>query len=124
MCLAVFLAFAGVIAALTISLQINSNQQISWAAKFAKSIVQDLFISPLLTLGLNYFALKCSMCGQRIKNLAKFLADSAVLEISASFKARISQPSSNVIYYLFQEKIWLMCNVEIEINKSSTAVSQ
>ena len=54
--LAILLAIGGIIATLTISIQINLNQQLAWAAKFTKSIVQDLFVSPLVTLALNGIA--------------------------------------------------------------------
>lgn len=53
------LAIGGIIAALTISIKIDSLQKLSWAAKFLKSFLQDLLVTPLLILLLNYLLITC-----------------------------------------------------------------
>ena len=86
--LSILLAVAGIISALTITLQINSSQKLSWAAKFTKSIAQDLIISPLITLGINFIAFTCSRRVQRVRKAAKFLTGEPILELSSGFNLR------------------------------------
>ena len=96
--LSILLAIAGIISALTITLQINSSQKLSWAAKFTKSIAQDLIISPLITLGINFIALTCSRRVQRVRKAAKFLTGEPILELSSGFNLRSNRI---VIYQIF-----------------------
>lgn len=98
--MAILLAAGGIAAALTISILINTSQQLSWAAKFVKSVTQDLFLSPLLALGLNFIGFQCSKSGRRIKRLGRLLIADNVLELSAGFW-RSSQINANVKFKIF-----------------------
>lgn len=98
--MAILLAIAGVITALTISIQINSIQKLSWAAKFTKSILQDLLISPPIIMLLNYLLVKCAMKTSRRKVLLrKFIAtcaDDAMIKLLYIIRTNaITRPSNN-----------------------------
>ena len=87
--LSVVLSISGAIVALTIAIQIDTQQQISWAAKFAKAIIQDFFITPFFTLLINYLTLTCfvrnSGKNPRFRNVMKTLTEEEMIRLSMRF---------------------------------------
>ena len=87
--LSILLALAGIVAALTISIKINSNQRLSWAAKFIKSILQDFTVTPVLTLLLNYILMTCLVknpsMNTKLRTFMRALASEEILRLSAGF---------------------------------------
>ena len=87
--LSIFLSIAGVIVALIIAIQIDTKQQISWAAKFAKSVIQDFFVTPFLTLLTNYITLACfvrnSKMNPKFRNAMKTITEEEMIRLSMGF---------------------------------------
>ena len=83
--LSIFLSIASAIVALTIAIQIDTQQQISWAAKFAKAIIQDFFITPFFTLFINYITLTCFVRtfikNLRFRNVMKTLTEEEMIRL-------------------------------------------
>lgn len=99
--LAITFALAGLLIALTISIKITPKQKISWAAKFIKSIVQDLLINPLLTFLMHFIMAKISEkknTNNRIRTLATKLVNPEMLTLKKAFQAKQHSRVSTNLY--------------------------
>ena len=119
--LSILLSIAGAIVALTIAIQIDTQQQISWAAKFAKSVIQDFFITPFFTLLINYITLACfvrnSKMNPKFRNAMKTITEEEMIRLSMRFtrSSRLAKHSSKEVRFLFSG--YLLESIRIKHNR-------
>ena len=84
--LSILTAITATLISLTISLKINENSEVYWAANFAKSILQDLCVSPFVTITVNFIITKWFIIANRQSKFHRLVSKSADENISYMIK--------------------------------------
>lgn len=102
-CIGILFAIASSVAAIlismTIALQMDSKQEISWAAKFAKSVLQDLLVTPVITTLLNYFLLKCAVVNPKAHSFVRRISNLIIIDSIVALHHTFNK--KNVIIYKY-----------------------
>ena len=73
-------ALASIFVALTISMGIDDELQYYWALNFIKSLVQDLFVSPMVAVSLNIILIKFVVKNLKVRKIIRKTTSNSVNE--------------------------------------------
>ena len=105
--LAVLLAVGSIIIALTITVSMSDDRQLFWGVNFLKSMLQDLFFSPIIGIVSNslllLISLRANCLGRSIKNTLRKCIDEnflVVFELFSKTVFKVKPSVKKVHYYL------------------------
>ena len=100
MAVAILMSIGAIIIALTISMGMSDQKQLYWGVNFAKSIIQDFFFNPLLSLLLNSLLIFCvvrrTSISKRLRGIVEKLTDENLNEVVKAFTSTTTRRKARV----------------------------